>query len=146
MNRFIVATGLLALFGGPALGQPLYQPNQSPVSPYLNLLRPGNSPGFNYYGLVKPQLQFQNDIMSLQQQVANNRTSITDLNSQLTPTSGHSTYFQTTGAYYPNRSISFGTGGARPNGANRGPTQSNTMSQIPQMSGANFGQISQPPR
>ncbi|NQV25878.1 MAG: hypothetical protein HQ518_16080, partial [Rhodopirellula sp.] len=43
-------------YGNPggigAVGQPAF-------SPYLNLLRGGNSAAFNYYGLVRPELQFR---------------------------------------------------------------------------------------
>lgn len=31
--------------------------NEPYVSPYLNLIRPGADPGFNYYTLVQPELQ-----------------------------------------------------------------------------------------
>ncbi len=42
-------------------------PNTGPaVSPYLNLLRRGTSPGVNYYGIVKPQLDMQNALRGLQ--------------------------------------------------------------------------------
>src|SRR6516165_10061769 len=33
---------------------------QTPLSPYLNLLRPGN-PAVNYYGLVEPEFQRRQD-------------------------------------------------------------------------------------
>ena len=42
---------------------------KSPVSPYLNLLRRGNSSGFNYVTLVRPQLQFQQSVQGLQRQL-----------------------------------------------------------------------------
>ena len=51
--------------------RPATTPNpfyQQPFSPYLNLFRQGNSTAFNYYGLVRPQQQFQNNIQQLQQQ------------------------------------------------------------------------------
>jgi hypothetical protein len=41
---------------------------QSPYSPYLNLFRQGSSVAGNYYGLVRPQEQFQAGISQLQQQ------------------------------------------------------------------------------
>jgi hypothetical protein len=50
---------------GPRVGSP---PPGPTVSPYLNLLRAGNSPAANYYGLVRPQLQTDAGIQSLQQQ------------------------------------------------------------------------------
>jgi hypothetical protein len=39
------------------------------VSPYLNLFRRGNSPGFNYFTLVRPELELRQSIGQLQQQV-----------------------------------------------------------------------------
>ena len=41
---------------------------QQPYSPYLNLFRQGGSVAGNYYGLVRPQQQFQAGISQLQQQ------------------------------------------------------------------------------
>jgi hypothetical protein len=38
------------------------------VSPYLNLNRGGTQPGINYYGLVRPQLQMQQQLQNLQNQ------------------------------------------------------------------------------
>src|SRR4051812_18227610 len=44
-------------------------PSGPTVSPYLNLLRPGNSPALNYYGLVRPQFQTNADLLGLQQRM-----------------------------------------------------------------------------
>lgn len=51
--------------GPPRLGG---GPTPPGYSPYLNLLRQGNSPGVNYYGLVRPQQNFANAIQTLQNQ------------------------------------------------------------------------------
>jgi hypothetical protein len=40
-------------------GSPNGVGGRSPFSPYLNLLRRGNSTAFNYYGLVRPELEFR---------------------------------------------------------------------------------------
>lgn len=40
-------------------GSPNAVGGRSPFSPYLNLLRRGNSTAFNYYGLVRPELEFR---------------------------------------------------------------------------------------
>jgi hypothetical protein len=130
MSRYLLGFVVLALLSGPAAAQQFGQSNQPAVSPYLNLLRPGNSPGFNYYGLVRPQMQFQNDIQNLQNQAMTNRAAITDINGLLVPTTGHSTYFLNTSSYFPVRS-SIGTGGMRAGGAN-----GNRISQQP---GGNLG-------
>lgn len=40
--------------------------NKPPISPWLNLARPGSSPAINYYDLVRPQMQTMNQIQQLQ--------------------------------------------------------------------------------
>lgn len=40
--------------------------NKAPISPWLNLARPGSSPAINYYDLVRPQMQTMNQIQQLQ--------------------------------------------------------------------------------
>jgi hypothetical protein len=66
----------VALSAGPARAQfGYYSPPQTspfpraPISPYLNLARGGN-PAINYYGLVRPQVEFQQSLFGLQQQVS----------------------------------------------------------------------------
>src|SRR5262249_19013880 len=81
MKRPLTITlGALALMIGfpsaRALGQ--YNPYRPAgtlppaYSPYLNLLRGGNSFATNYYGLVRPEIGFRNQILGLQQQTALN--------------------------------------------------------------------------
>ncbi len=53
-------------YGGPS-GVP--NNNGPAYSPYLNLLNRGNSPGANYYGLVRPEMEFRNAYRGLQQQL-----------------------------------------------------------------------------
>jgi hypothetical protein len=71
MNRLLLCLSLvggLIVLTGQAAGQPpgpprLGAPPAPPtVSPYLNLLRGGAPAGVNYYGLVRPQMYFQNSI------------------------------------------------------------------------------------
>jgi hypothetical protein len=75
MNRLVlpIAALLLAFSGQTAraqLGAPPNQPLAGPViSPFLNLNRSGASPGINYFGLVRPQLQLQSELTQLQTQV-----------------------------------------------------------------------------
>ena len=47
--------------------QPPYQ-QQPSVSPFLNLNRFGTAPGLNYYNLVRPQIQTQQQLLNLQNQ------------------------------------------------------------------------------
>src|SRR4051812_28113370 len=79
-----LVTGLLALAALPATASAQaaggYSPapiNRPTFSPYLNLLRPGAPAGLNYYGLVRPEFAFRNNIGGLQTDVATNRQLIT---------------------------------------------------------------------
>jgi hypothetical protein len=87
-------------------------PNTGPaVSPYLNILRPGNTAGANYYGLVKPQLEFRNAFRGLQQQVTGQQMAqSTDPRTGL-PETGHGAMFLNTHGYFLNNSPGQGQGG-----------------------------------
>jgi hypothetical protein len=80
-------------------------PQTQPVfSPYLNLLRRDNPGAVNYYGLVRPEIEFRNSLQGIQQQVTLNRLA---LNQQIDPTTGlpatgHSAYFLNLGGYFMN--------------------------------------------
>ena len=56
----------LALASERAAAQPQ---NPPPYSPYLNLNRPGATAAQNYFGLVRPELEFRNAYRVIQQQV-----------------------------------------------------------------------------
>jgi hypothetical protein len=92
--------------GAGQMGTPAY-------SPYLNINRGGASPSQNYFGVVRPQLDFQATAQSLQQQIATSGQSAGGLDTAapLAPT-GHTTRFLSTGRYF----LSFGGsgGGTRP--------------------------------
>lgn len=118
--RELLTLCVLGLVVSTASAQPPGPPPPPPAfSPYLNLLRPGNSPGVNYYGLVRPQMEFRNNIQNLQQQVSNNRADISGLNNAVIPTTGHTTSFLNTGGYYSGggrgTGSRFGTGPGRQN-------------------------------
>jgi hypothetical protein len=78
------------------------------------LLRPGNTAN-NYYGLVRPQIDIQNSVNTLQQQYTNlNRdvnAPLLDQQSAL-PTTGHAATFMNYGTFYPG--FAGNRGGARP--------------------------------
>jgi hypothetical protein len=88
-------------------------------SPYLNLARQGGTPALNYYGLVRPQVQFQQSIQNLQGSVNSNLQAIGNLQTDTTggglPATGHlagfmnhNAYFMTSGQLTTNQGIGAG--------------------------------------
>src|SRR4051794_19633319 len=63
---FWVASSTAWAQPGPRYTPPSARPA---VSPYLNLTRTGTDPAINYYGIVRPQLEFNNSIQNLNRQV-----------------------------------------------------------------------------
>jgi hypothetical protein len=105
-------------FGGPQ--------NQPPVSPYLNLLRQGASPGLNYYNLTQPMFQFPQQIGQLQQQVSygQGQTAVGGPVGGLV--TGHVATFGNLSHYYPGRGGARTGGGAGLGGGGiQGPTSPN---------------------
>ena len=89
------AVALVCLGSDPVRGQappPGY-------SPYLNLARPG-SPGVNYYGLVRPQVEVRNDLQQLRQNTTTLQTGLTQLTTGDLVT-GHAAGFMYFGGFYP---------------------------------------------
>jgi hypothetical protein len=85
-------------YPGPA-GTPFSRPV---VSPYINLLRAGNPTAVNYYGIVRPQLQYNSSIQQLQQQTASNRAALGEVEAAVgVPATGHSTAFLNYSHYFP---------------------------------------------
>jgi hypothetical protein len=72
-------------------------------SPYLNMLRSG-TPAINYYGLVRPEIQFRQSINNLATDVAANQQAIGQFNTALGVTrgTGHPTQFMNLGGYFMN--------------------------------------------
>lgn len=152
MKRFILATLTvlfvwLGLSAVPAAAQniypyqaPRYGPGwQTPLSPYLNLLLPGNT-AVNYYGLVEPLFtarQYRNindmTIQGILNQIPEPPGIVAeDLNAPLNST-GHPTAFNFTGSYFNSTQMGQGQmyagaspqrrpgmGGMGPMGAGRG--------------------------
>ena len=102
------------------------------TSPYLNLLRGGNSAAFNYYGLVRPEQNALRNFQGLQSGVANNQSAINTFigNSGPLGSTGMQTQFMNYGAYFMNAGmIGQGTGpmagaGGGPSAAGRTPARS----------------------
>lgn len=120
MKRFILAAlvvllAWLGLAAVPAAAQnifpyqqPRYGPGWStPLSPYLNLLIPGNA-AINYYGLVEPQFQRRQYANQLNQTISGIINQLPqppgimaeeDLNAPM-PGTGHPTAVNYTGTYF----------------------------------------------
>lgn len=89
--------------------------SQPRVSPYINLLRGGSSPGINYFGLVRPEVENRAAINQVGQLAQQNQQSINGLQNSPTGqlTTGHAFGFQTHYGYFQNLgsgSAGFGLG------------------------------------
>lgn len=120
MWRWVLAAAAVAIGGAPALAQAPVSPQRPPISPYLNLLRAGNSPALNYYGLVRPEQQMRQSIGNLQGGLTANQQAVGNLRSELqgVPVTGHPTQFLNLGGYFMNNGGASGVGagiGQRPN-------------------------------
>jgi hypothetical protein len=93
----------------PAVGLPPAGPT---VSPYINLFRNGNTPAFNYYGLVRPQFQTNAGLQALQQQVLQTNGAVLPggAPSDDVVVTGHAAVFMNLGGYFQSA-----TGGLRAN-------------------------------
>lgn len=121
---------LLGLCAMPAFAQP--RPPVPPadsrptVSPYLNLLR-GGAPAVNYFGIVRPELQMQQQFGQLQQQLGQTNRNLQGLSDTLAPAgdqplpaTGHAATFNNTLGYF-NRMPGGGSGRGNA-GAMKAPT------------------------
>jgi hypothetical protein len=111
-----------ALFAGcllaPGQAYAQYRPNPPRVSPYLNLLRGGATPGFNYVSLVQPDIQNRNSVQQLQTQALGAQQEIAGLEAAAVPPTGHAFGFQNHLAYFNN----LGSSGAGNFGVAAAPT------------------------
>ncbi len=102
------------------------QPQGGPTfSPYLNLNRSGTQAGINYFGLVRPQLQTNQQLQNLQNQqalLANELGGGAIVPGQPVPvsTTGHPVYYFDYARYFPLQGLSNG-GGAGGGGYGGGP-------------------------
>jgi hypothetical protein len=138
MRRLLLVTGgVVALLAGAGLqeARAQFQPpglsgfagfqtqqfRRPPVSPYINLAQPGFNPGITYYGIVRPELNFQQRLQNLQGQLTTVEQQQAVLTSQafaggeIAPTGLQPAGFQTQGVYFFNNYYPVGgRGGARP--------------------------------
>jgi hypothetical protein len=84
----------------PGLSRPI-------LSPYMNMTRPGTNPAINYYGLVRPQIDTNQNLSQLQQQFQQLDTGINQGMTTGAPqagsmlTTGHPVVFMNYGTYFP---------------------------------------------
>jgi hypothetical protein len=103
-----LATGLIAISNvGSAHAQnqgygSMQSPGQRPTtSPYLNILRSGGSPAINYYGVVRPEVNFSNSLFQMQTQQGTLAAQQQDLMSYTAvPPTGHAAGFGTQTKYF----------------------------------------------
>lgn len=77
----LAALGLVLASDALATAQGTYinPVNRPAVSPYINLLRRGNSAGVNYFGLVRPEVDAQANFANQQAMINSNQTAIGNL-------------------------------------------------------------------
>jgi hypothetical protein len=82
------------------------------VSPYINLLGPGNT-AVNYYGIVRPQLQMQAGLLSLQGALINEERYLgtPEMLANLPVITGNFATFQNQGRFFGTRGITTVTPG-----------------------------------
>jgi hypothetical protein len=90
-------------------------PSQRPAfSPYLNLLRTDQDPSLNYFGLVRPQVDFRQSLGQVEQAeagLADRQNQLNNsVNSQSLPATGHAAGFMTQSRYFMSKGAS-GAGG-----------------------------------
>jgi hypothetical protein len=102
--RIAAAALFAACLFAPGKADAQYRPNPPRVSPYLNLLRGGATPGLNYVNLVQPDIQTRNSIQQLQTQTVGNQQEIAGLEAGVLPVTGHAFGFQNHLAYFNNLS------------------------------------------
>jgi len=118
--RNYLRLSLLALAGWLFLADvaqaqyPTYRPTRPPVSPYLNIVRRGNSAAFNYLTLVRPELEMRGALQQLQLGAVQTQREINSLESEAgMPATGHATSFLSHGSYFLNLQGGRGTTSAQ---------------------------------
>jgi hypothetical protein len=115
----VLGVALLVTAGvGPTGAQVGYSPfRRPPVSPWINLIRPGTDPAVNYYGIIRPEVTYQNSIQQLYQQQTTLATQQQELaTGSGLPATGHATGFQTQGKYFLRKGTVAPTTAAAPAG------------------------------
>lgn len=146
----VLAAAVTATF---AAAQP--QPPAAPTptfSPYLNLLNRFNSPAVNYYGLVRPQQQFAQQLAQMSQQQRQLATGLNRLNDEVEGeygvygqsvfgvnrrlrATGFIPTFNNTGHYFSSNPVRGGGGGGIRAGGGGGPTGGIVSGRLPATGG-----------
>jgi hypothetical protein len=111
VKKMLLLVGLsLGAWAGPAGAQGIYPggalnpANRPAYSPYLNLLRRDARLDQNYFGLVRPEINFRNSLQQLQQQQSLTSTQQTTLENALAlPPTGHASQFMSHSKYFLNK-------------------------------------------
>lgn len=100
-----VACAAQALWTQPVWAQaPGFNPSARPTfSPWLNLNRRGTSSAVNYYGIIRPQVNFSSSIQQLQQQAALPPAEESARAAGELPATGHVAGFLNHNKYFMNR-------------------------------------------
>jgi len=114
-TAFVASGEARAQYNPPTRGIPSY--NIPTYSPYLNLNRRGGTAAQNYFGLVRPELDFRQNLQALNQQVTYNQQAIAEIGNQPLPSTGHTILFNNTSHYFGNLT---GPGGGRAGTGQRG--------------------------
>ena len=145
MARIVALIAIIATTG-LASAQPQPSGVQRPsFSPYLNLARGGTNPGINYLGVVRPQMQMQQQYGQLQQQLRQTNQNLQDVSNTVSGAdpnlalSGHASVFNNTGRYF-NSNPAFGGGG----GLGSGRVGGGFSSALPRPSAGPAGGSSRP--
>src|SRR3954452_9353651 len=94
----MTATDAFAQGQNSTVGRP---PSLQPtVSPYINLGRGGNA-AINYFGIVRPQQQFQQSLGQLENRVLQDETTPAEQGTAAQLTTGHVSTFFNYSHYYP---------------------------------------------
>jgi hypothetical protein len=119
-SRFALPA-LVGLFCGTGslLAQYPGMPGQRPpVSPYINLGRPQLAPAIDYYGIVRPQLDFRQSLAGINRQVTTNELAIGSLaESRVLPPTGVAGNFNTQYRYFMTRGYYLNQTPTRPGGS-----------------------------
>jgi hypothetical protein len=103
--RFLLAVNAVLAFSAAGWAQSQYArplpPPRPVVSPYLNLLRSGNSQAFNYLTLVRPELDIRSSVDVLQKDANQQKTAaIMQAYEGGEVTTGHAFGFMTHNRYF----------------------------------------------